>query len=115
MQHAVCVTWYGGTAQLSSLTELNSRVYFTFVLLAEPLTDEGGEETGEPRENPWRRASEKILQPEDSSPKRDSNPHNGIGSSLGSRRANRYSTTPLQLETVESDMSVLSKNTGNMT
>ena len=34
---------------------------FSFILLAEPLTDEGGEETGEPGENPWRRASENAT------------------------------------------------------
>ena len=28
--------------------------------MAEPITDEGGEETGVPRENPRRRASEKV-------------------------------------------------------
>ena len=35
--------------------------YFGFILLAEPSTDEGGEETGVPGENPWRRASETVL------------------------------------------------------
>ena len=33
-----------------------------------------------------------ILQPENSSPNRDSNPHSSIGGSLRSRRANRYTT-----------------------
>ena len=55
-----CATWYEGTAQLLSLTELD-RIYFSFVLLAEPLSDEGGEETGVPRENPQRRASENAT------------------------------------------------------
>ena len=32
-----------------------------FNLLAEPLTDEGEEETGVPGENPWRRASENAT------------------------------------------------------
>ena len=32
-------------------------MYLSFILLAEPLTAEGGEETGVPGENPWRRAS----------------------------------------------------------
>ena len=36
-------------------------IYLSFVLLAEPLTDEGGEETGVPGENPWRRASENRI------------------------------------------------------
>ena len=39
-----------GTAQLLSLTEFKS--YFSFILLAEPLTDKGGEGTGAPGENP---------------------------------------------------------------
>ena len=54
-------TWYEGTAQLFSLTELKS--HLTFILLAEPLTDEGGEETGVPRENPWWQASEIVVIP----------------------------------------------------
>ena len=37
------------------------RIYLSFILLAEPLTDEGGEETGVPGENPWRRASENTT------------------------------------------------------
>ena len=77
-------TWYEGTAQLLSLIELKSHL-LSFILLAEPLTDEGGEETGVPGENPWRRAFRKchILKPEDSSSKRDSNPHSSIGGRLG--------------------------------
>ena len=51
---------YEGTAQLLSLTEFKSH-YFSFNLLAEPLTDEGGEETGAPGENPWQRASENAT------------------------------------------------------
>ena len=31
------------------------------MLLAEPLADDGGEETGVPGENPWRRASENAT------------------------------------------------------
>ena len=37
------------------------RIYLSFILLAEPLTDGGGEETGVPRENPWRQASENAT------------------------------------------------------
>ena len=37
------------------------RVYSSFILLAEPLTDEGGEETGVPEENPRQRALEKVT------------------------------------------------------
>ena len=54
VQHvALRATWYEGTAQLLSLTEFKSHFYLSFILLAEPLTDEGGEETGVPGENPW--------------------------------------------------------------
>ena len=38
-----------------------NRIHFDFVLLAEPLTDEGGEEIGVPGENPRRRASENAT------------------------------------------------------
>ena len=38
-----------------------NRIYLSFILLAEPLTDEGGEETGVPGENPWRQASENAT------------------------------------------------------
>ena len=50
-----------------------------------PLTNEGEKETGVPRRNSWRRALEKyhILQPENSSPKRDSNPHSSTGGRQG--------------------------------
>ena len=60
-------------------------IYLNFLLLAEPWTDEGGEETGVPEENSWRRASENATyqSPNDSSPKRHSNPNNSIGGRLG--------------------------------
>ena len=51
-------------------------IYFSFILLAEPLTDEGGEEIRVPKENPltsFRKCH--ILKPENSSPNQDSNPH----------------------------------------
>ena len=52
MQHVMLIaTWCKGTAQLLSLTEC-CRIYLSFILLVEPLTDEGGEKTGEPGENP---------------------------------------------------------------
>ena len=41
-----------GTAQLFSLTDFKSHL-FLHTLLAELLTDEGGEETGVPGENTW--------------------------------------------------------------
>ena len=62
MQHVLRATWYEGTAQLLSLTELKSHLFELYILLDEPLTDEGGEETGERGENPWRRASEDVDQ-----------------------------------------------------
>ena len=48
----LCYVPHGTTAQLFSLTESKSR--FSFILLAEPLTGEGGQETGVPGENSWR-------------------------------------------------------------
>ena len=55
MQHVVLhAMWYEGTAQLLSL--LKSHL-FQLYFLAEPLTDEGVEETGVPGETPWRRAT----------------------------------------------------------
>ena len=57
VQHVMlCAMWYEGTAQPLSLTEFNSHLFELFILLAEPLTDEGGEETEVPGEK--RQASE---------------------------------------------------------
>ena len=86
-----CGTWYEGTAQVFKFWQSWNRIYFCFILLAEPLTDnhEGGEKTGVPGENPWRQASEK---PEDSSLKQDSNPHNMIWSQA--RKADVLTVTP---------------------
>ena len=95
VQHAMlCAMWYKWRAQLLSLAGFKSHLFE--ILLAESLTDEGGEETGEPGENPWQRASENakplatsfrkchiILEPEDSSPERDSNLQSSIGGRLG--------------------------------
>ena len=62
-----CTTWYKGTAQLLSLTELKSRFvvvvvvfFFSFLLFAELLTDEGGENIGVAGEKPCRRAYAKM-------------------------------------------------------
>ena len=56
VQHVVLrATLYEGTAQLLNLTEFKSH-FFSFILLAEPLTDKGV-----PGENPWRRASENAT------------------------------------------------------
>ena len=38
-----------------------NRIYLSFFLLAEPLTNEEGEETGVPGEKPWWRASENTT------------------------------------------------------
>ena len=53
MQLVLSATWYEGTAQQLSLTELKSHFCLSFILLAEPLTDEKGEETGVPGEKLW--------------------------------------------------------------
>ena len=77
----MCYVPSGSAIQFDSL----NRILLNFIQLAEPLNDEGGEETWVPGENPWRRPQKKkhILKPEDSSPKRDSNPHSSIGGRLG--------------------------------
>ena len=47
-----CATWYKGTAQLRSLTELKSHLFNLFYGL-KPLTDEGGGRKSEyPRKTP---------------------------------------------------------------
>ena len=51
---------YEGTAQLLGLTRFKSHL-LEFILLAEPLTDEGEEETRVPREKPWQRGSENVT------------------------------------------------------
>ena len=55
VQHVLRAARNEGTAQ-----SLN-RIYLSFILLAKPLTDEGGEESGVHEENPWRRASENAT------------------------------------------------------
>ena len=50
-----CDTSYKVTALLKCVTEFKS--YLSFLLMTEPITDEGGEETGVPGENPRRLAS----------------------------------------------------------
>ena len=63
------------------------RVQITCILTSsywlKPLTDEGGEETCVPLENPDRLKKYHILKPQNSSPKRDSNQHSSIGGRLG--------------------------------
>ena len=54
-----CYVPRGTKGQLSyQVWQSLNRIYLSFILLAEPLTDKGREETGVPGENPWRRASE---------------------------------------------------------
>ena len=61
MQHVMLhVVWYKGTAQLLNLS-LNP-IYLSFILLAEPLTNERGEETGVPRKKkPWQRVQSHLA------------------------------------------------------
>ena len=76
-------TWYEGTAQLLSLTELKSHLFeLYFIGWTFNRWRRGG--NGSTWRKPLARSFRKchILQPEDSSPKRDSNPHNSIGGRL---------------------------------
>ena len=63
--HVSCYVPRGAKVRKDSSTIKFDRVEIAliwgFVLPAEPLTDEGGEETGVPGENPWRRASENAT------------------------------------------------------
>ena len=52
--------WYEGTAQLLSWTVETAFIWALFYWLNH-YTDEGGEETRVPGENPWRRASENAT------------------------------------------------------
>ena len=45
MQHAVCHLVPKDRLAINIWQSLN-RIYFSFIMLAEPLTDEGGEDTG---------------------------------------------------------------------
>ena len=55
-----CASWYEVTAQLFSLIEFK-HIYLSYISLAEPSTNEGGEETGVPGENPRWPASENTT------------------------------------------------------
>ena len=61
---------------------VDNAFHFSFISLAEQFIDEEGEQIVVPGENPCLRKCH-ILMPEDSSPKRDSNPHNIICGRLG--------------------------------
>ena len=53
-----CFVPCGTKGQLSyTVWQSLNRIYLSSILLAEPLTDEGGEETRVPGENPWWRAN----------------------------------------------------------
>ena len=60
MQHVMLLAmWYERTAQLLNMREF--KLYLFELLLAEPLTDEGGEESAAPRENSWQRVPENTT------------------------------------------------------
>ena len=52
LSRATCRITYHAVRRNRSAIKLNNRIYFSFISLTEPLTDEGGEDTGVPRENP---------------------------------------------------------------
>ena len=62
-----------------------NRIYLSFILLAEPLNRWRRGENRSSRRKPLTTSFRKchILKPEDSSPKRDSNPRSSIGGRLG--------------------------------
>ena len=97
-----CVTCHvvrRGSSAFKSDRILN-RIYLSFIPLAEPLTDEGGEETGCTRKKSPGDELQKchILEPEDSSPNRDSNPRSSIGSKLGKQMCSPlHHASPLEL------------------
>ena len=61
----------------------SNRIYFSFILLAELLTDEGGEETGDTRETPYELQKCYILKSENSAPNETRTLHSSIGGRLG--------------------------------
>ena len=91
-------TWYDGTAQILSLTELKSHLFeLDFIgWTSKPMKD--GEETGVPGENPWRRASENATyySPKIQAPSDTRTRAVALVTGLESRHANRY-TTRLEL------------------
>ena len=54
-------TWYKGAAELLDLTDFEISFILALSYWLDHKTDEGGEETGVPGENPWRRASENAT------------------------------------------------------
>ena len=78
-------TWYEGTAQLLSLTELKSHLFELYFIgwTIKPMKE--GKKPEYPDKTPGDELKKKrhIVQPEDSSPKRDSNPRSSIVGRLG--------------------------------
>ena len=63
MQHVVLrATWYEGITQLLSLTQFKSHFFFSFISLAEPLTDEGEEVIRVPRKKKKKKHPDDYLQ-----------------------------------------------------
>ena len=85
VQHIVIpATWYEGTAKLLSLTELKSHLFDLHIIgWTISRWRRGGNRST--RRKPLATSFRKchILQPEDSRPKWDSNPHNSIGGRIG--------------------------------
>ena len=85
VQHVTLRTrWYEGTAQLLSLAELKSHLlelYFTGSTINRRRWEGNRSTRGKPLATSFRKCL--MLKPEDSSPKRDSNPHNSISGRLG--------------------------------
>ena len=83
---ATCCVPLGRKVQLSySVWQSWNRIYFSFILVAETINwwRRGGNRST--RRKPLTTSFQKghILKPENSSPKRDSNPHSSIGGRLG--------------------------------
>ena len=78
-------TWYKGTAQLLSLTELKSHLFELYFVgwIIKPMKE--GRKLEYPEKTPGdeHQKMPHTTQPEDSSPKRDSNLRSSIGGRLG--------------------------------
>ena len=77
-------TWLEGIAQLLSLTEVKSHLFdLYFIGLTIKLMKDGGKPKYPEKILVTSFRICHLLQPEDSSSKRDSNPHSSIGGRLG--------------------------------
>ena len=85
MQHVVLgATWYEGTAQLFSLTELKSHLFeLYFIGWTIKLWKRGGNWSTRRKSLTMSFRKCYMLKSKDSSPKRNSNLHSGIGGRLG--------------------------------